>query len=253
MSIRACEWVWGDVVAETIGDSTHLHHVPSGAELLVRESRLIRGSGYAEAPASARRELSRVGAILRLRARGRYYLHSSGAVSPEGEAWLLAGDTGAGKSTLAYALAHAGWSVLGDDGVIIGLDSGIAVAHPWHDPLRVSSTLTPTFPDLGHIAVHPHPADPRRRVPVPTRRGRSAPIAGIAFLERGSHDAIARIDEQSALVSLIRQSPWIMIPDAHAGRHLRTFGWIAASVPVFRFQHTELQLQEIATTLRKAA
>jgi hypothetical protein len=253
MSLRACEWVWGDVVAETIGESTHLHHVPSGAELLVREGRLIRGTDYAEAPAAARRELSRVGAILRLRTRGRYYLHASGAVNPEGEAWLLAGDTGAGKSTLAYALSCAGWSVLGDDGVIIGLDSGIAVAHPWHDPLRVSSALAPVFPDLGRLAARPHPTDPRRRVPAPARRGHSAPIAGIAFLARGSHDAIARIDEQSALVSLIRQSPWVMIPDADAGRHLRTFGWIAASVPVFRFEHTERQLRDVATTLREAA
>lgn len=253
MISRACEWVWGDVVAETIGDSTHLHHVGSGAELLVREGRLLRGKGYLAAPATARRELSRVGAILRLRSRGRYYLHASGAVSPDGEAWLLAGDTGAGKSTLAYALSRAGWSVLGDDGVIIALDAGIAVAHPWRDSLRVSSALAPVFPDLDQVSQRPDPADPRRRVPATARLGRSAPIAGIAFLERGERDAIARIDEQSALVSLIRQSPWVMIPDAYAGRHLRAFGWIAASVPVFRFEHTERQLRDVANTLREAA
>lgn len=248
-----CEWVWGDVVAETIGEATRLHHVPANAELWMRESRLVRGEGYGTAPSGARRELCRVGAILRLRTRGRYYLHASGAVSPDGEAWLLAGDTGAGKSTLAYALSRAGWSVLGDDGVILSLDAGVAVAHPWHDPLRVSSALTPVFPDLQRVGSRPHPADPRRRVPAPARRGRSAPIAGIAFLERGTNDAIARIDEQSALVSLIRQSPWVMIPDAHAGRHLRTFGWIAASVPVFRFVHTERQLLDVASTLGAAA
>ena len=253
MSVRACEWVWDDVVAETIGESTHLHHVPSGAELIVRESRLIRGKGYVDAPPSARRSLSRVGAILRLRSRGRYYLHASGAVNPQGEAWLLAGDTGAGKSTLAYALAESGWSVLGDDGVIVGLDSGKAVAHPWHDPLRVSSALTPLFPALGRVEGRPDDSDPRSRLPVPARRGKRATIAGIAFLQRSRQDAIARIDEQEALVALIRQSPWIMIPDAHAGRHLRTFSWIAASVPIFRFHHSERQLNEVATTLRQAA
>lgn len=249
----ACEWGWGDVVAETMGDATRLHHVPADAELWFREGRLLRGDGYAAAPASARRELCRVGAILRLRTRGRYYLHASGAVSPDGDAWLLAGDTGAGKSTLAYALSRAGWSILGDDGVILSLDTGVAVAHPWHDPLRVSSALAPVFPDLNRATSRPHPADARRRVPAPARRGRSAPIAGIAFLERGKADAITRIDEQSALVSLIRQSPWVMIPDVHAGRHLRTFGWLAASVPVFRFIHTERQLLDVASTLEAAA
>jgi hypothetical protein len=249
----SCEWVWGDVVAETVGAATRLHHVPADAELWVREGRLLRGEGYASAPASARRELSRVGAILRLRMRGRYYLHASGAVSPEGEAWLLAGDTGAGKSTLAYALSRSGWSVLGDDGVIISLDAGRAVAHPWHDPLRVSSALTPVFPDLARITQRPAASDTRRRVPAPARRGRSAPIAGIAFVERGSGDAIVRIDEQAALISMIRQSPWVMIPDVFAGRHLRTFNWIAASVPVFRFMHTERQLHDVAATLGAAA
>jgi hypothetical protein len=248
-----CEWVWGDVVAETIGEATRLHHVPADAELWIRDSRLVRGKGYDTAFSSPRRELCRVGAILRLRTRGRYYLHASGAVSPEGEAWLLAGDTGAGKSTLAYALSRAGWSVLGDDGVIVSLDSGIAVAHPWHDPLRVSSALAPVFPDLERVTTRPNPADARDRVPAPARLGHSAPIAGIAFLERGKRDAIARIDEQSALVSLIRQSPWVMIPDAHADRHLRTFGWIAANVPVFRFSHTKRQLTDVATTLGRAA
>ena len=248
-----CEWVWGDVVAETIGEATRLHHVPANAELWIRDSRLVRGKGYDTAFSAPRRELCRVGAILRLRTRGRYYLHASGAVSPEGEAWLLAGDTGAGKSTLAYALAQAGWSILGDDGVIMSLDSGIAIAHPWHDPLRVSTALAPVFPALKAVTARAHPADPRERVPAPARRSGSAPIAGIAFLERGKRDAIVRLDEQSALVSLIRQSPWVMIPDAHADRQLRTFGWMAANVPVFRFSHTRRQLADVATTLGAAA
>lgn len=248
-----CEWVWGDVVAETTGEATRLHHVPANAELWLRESRLVRGEGYDTAFPSSRRELCRVGAILRLRTRGRYYLHASGAVSPEGEAWLLAGDTGAGKSTLAYALSRAGWSVLGDDGVIMSLDSAIAVAHPWHDPLRVSSALAPVFPDLERVTTRSHPADARDRVPAPARRGSSAPIAGIAFLERGTRDAIVRMNEQAALVSLIRQSPWVMIPDSHADRQLRTFAWIAANVPVFRFMHTKRQLRDVATTLGAAA
>ena len=250
---NSCEWVWGDVGAESVETATRLHLVTANAELWLRRGRLVRGDGYANAPATARRELARVGAILRLRTRGRYYLHASGAVSPEGEAWLLAGDTGAGKSTLAYALSRSGWSVLGDDGVIISLNAGLAVAHPWHDALRVSAELTPQFPDLARIAHRPHPADARRRVPAAVRRGRSAPIAGIAFVERGSRDAIARLDEQAALIAMIRQSPWVMIPDAHAGRHLRTFNWIAASVPVFRFTHTERQLVEVAATLGAAA
>jgi hypothetical protein len=80
----------------------HLAHLIEPAELLLRNGRLVRGPGYETASRTARRSLARVGAILRLRARGRYLVHAAAVVDPAGGAWLLAGDSGSGKSTLAW-------------------------------------------------------------------------------------------------------------------------------------------------------
>ena len=55
--------------------------------------------------------------------RGDLMLHAAGAVGPSGRAHLLVGLTGTGKSTLATALAVAGWPLLDDDGIrVLSLD-----------------------------------------------------------------------------------------------------------------------------------
>ena len=51
------------------------------------------------------------------------------------------------------------------------------------------------------------------------------------------------------LASLVRQSPWVLIDDGDAARHLSMLTGVAASVPAYELAHTELQLQELPTTL----
>ena len=106
-----------DVVAT--GANALLHDAPSGAQLRVTGTRLSRDAHYDTAPRDARIRLVRAGAMIALRARGLYQLHASAAVDPRGIAWLFAGPSGVGKSTLAYALSRQGWQILGDDGVVL--------------------------------------------------------------------------------------------------------------------------------------
>lgn len=49
---------------------------------------------------------------------GRFMLHS-GSVARDGQALLLIGDSGQGKSTLCWAAAQNGWSLLSDDHTIV--------------------------------------------------------------------------------------------------------------------------------------
>jgi hypothetical protein len=57
--------------------------------------------------------------VLALRHHGLFHLHGAAMVSPRGASVLVAGDAGAGKSTVALALAKAGFSYLGDDSVLL--------------------------------------------------------------------------------------------------------------------------------------
>lgn len=246
-------WQWGEIDAVRDGDDVDLVHRRAGARLSVRGGRLVRGEGYAAATPVVRQELARVGAIVRLRQRGRYLVHAAGAVDPSGRAWLLAGDSGSGKSTLGYALTRAGWTGLGDDGVIIERDAHGFRAHAWRDPMKVSVALRDAFPEMTAVTQAIATNDPRQRlslrVPMADRGTR---VAAIVFLARGERRAIRRLGEVAALGALIRQSPWVIIEDTHASRHLETLRH-AASLPAFQLEHTPAELHTIAQVLSGVA
>ena len=253
MTAPAIAWQWGDVDARDADGETWLTHRHAGARLRVRDGRLFREAGYASADASVRRELARVGAIVRLRQRGRYLIHAAGVVDPRGRGWLLAGDSGSGKSTLAYALARRGWTVLGDDGVLVERSRGGAglVARGWHEPLRVSQRLAGSFPEVLGSGLAPLPNDPRERVSIATGKANTAPVAALILLERAASFAIAPLGAVSALAALVRQSPWVILGDEHARAHLELLRYAAAQ-RVFRLSHTPAELHTIGAVLQEA-
>jgi hypothetical protein len=242
-------WEWEDVRATTGVDGVQLAHAREAAELRLHNGRLVRGAGYESASRGARRSLARVGAILRLRARGRYLVHASAVVDPSGGAWLLAGDSGSGKSTLAWVLVRHGWALLGDDGVLIEAVAGRVLAHAWREPLRVSLALAARFAELDELTSRMAVRDARARVPLERDIVRHAPVRAILFLQRAERDQAFRVSPSVALASLVRQSPWVLVDDGDAPSHLSALAGVAASVPAFAFAHTESQLEELPRTL----
>ena len=79
-------------------------------------------------------------------------------VARNGQGVLLCGDSLAGKSTLAYACARAGWTHLADDGtyLIRGREDRYAIAYPHYIHLRADAPAL--FPELKDhaIAVRPN-------------------------------------------------------------------------------------------------
>src|SRR5207253_8551302 len=77
-----------------------------------------------------------VSAALLLAGLGRALVHAAAVVAPDGDAWLLAGDARAGKSTTCATLASAGWGYVSDDLVVLtGPDDGVEVEgwlRPFH-------------------------------------------------------------------------------------------------------------------------
>lgn len=242
-------WQWAGIEATVEADEVRLVHVRDRAELRVCRGRLIPGLAYTRAPAETRRALARVGAILRLRERGRYLMHGAGVVDPMGRGWLLAGDSGAGKSTLAYALVRLGWTLLGDDGVLLEAGDTGPVARAWREPLRVSAALSRVFPELASELDRGDAADPRRRIPVEFRVTPHAPVAGVLFVARAARDEVTRLTPEAALVGLVRQSPWVLLGDAASAGHLTTLRHFATSVPAFRLEHTAARLANLPQTL----
>jgi len=248
MTSAAVAWRWNDVDATTTTDGTRLSHRRADAQLFVSNGRLHGGGGYSSAQPQTRRDLARVGAIVRLREQGRYLVHAAGVVDPVGRGWLLSGNSGAGKSTLAYALSRAGWAILGDDGVLIQVDDAGMTAHQWKDPLNVSSHLASEFPELrGHMA-RARAGDWRQRIPMDAAPARMAPVAGLIMVERSDEHSVERLGPLEALGALVRQSPLVMIDDAYSRAHLDALRR-AVMVPCFRLRHTPVELHTVARVI----
>jgi hypothetical protein len=248
------EWQFNAVQGTTHPDGARLRHVVTGAELIVRNGRLIGGAGYHDTPPGPRRELARAGAILRLRQRRRYHVHAAGVVDPSGRAWLLVGPTGSGKSTLAYALAREGWAVLGDDGVIVEIQPQGVVAMGWREPLRVSRTLAGIFPELAsaHADARAIPGDARQRAELAVPAAPRATVAALVWIQQGPVDQLVPLSPTQALVDLVRESAWVLIADGGAAAHLDALRRIVTEVPSFRLIHSPAQLQTIQATLLSA-
>jgi hypothetical protein len=248
------EWQFNAVQGRTSRHGTRLTHVLSGAELHVRNGRLIPGVGYGEAGRGPRRELARAGAILRLRLRQRYHIHAAGVVDPAGRAWLLAGPTGSGKSTLAYALTRAGWAVLGDDGVIVEVQPDGVMVMGWREPLRVSSALAGVFPELARAdaATLAIPGDARQRMAMVMPTARCARLTALVWVQQGPVDELVRCSPTQALVDLVRESAWVLIADGATPAHLAALRHIVTEVPSYRLTHSAVQLRAIERTLLSA-
>ncbi len=137
--------------------------------------------------------------------RGRFVVHGA-AIQRDGLGLLVVGDSGAGKSTLAYLASRAGWSVLGDDMVVIE-----PVSDDTDGPVTVRGI--PRVPSIpGEVARltdaqgEPLPDDERDRVELvgfPLDHD-SAPVSGVLVCGHGDDDGhVRRLDVISAVEALM--------------------------------------------------
>ena len=159
-------------------------------------------------------------------------------VARNGRGVLLCGDSFAGKSTLAYACARAGWTYLTDDGthLIRARQDRYAVANPYHIHFREDApTLFPELKDReivvrpnGKIGIEVFTSE----LPIATAGG--CTIDHVVFLNRGQSvrahvtpyskdnalawceqyisygEARVRAEQRETLRRLLDASPWEM-------------------------------------------
>ena len=137
---------------------------------------------------------------------GRALVHAAAVAPPGGPAWLLVGDTHAGKTTTSANLLRAGWSYVSDDHVVLRRDVGGGIA--------VEGLPRPFHLDegwqTGQVAGRRGATDPRARWPGRWRR--TAPLGGLLFPRVAADEptALGPFAAPDALAGLLRQSPWLL-------------------------------------------
>jgi hypothetical protein len=218
--------------------------------------------------------MTRIG--FRLDGARRHRLHALG-VSVHDAAWLFLGDGGCGKTTLGLELMkqpQVGW--LSDD--VLPVDPhGRALAFPTA-PRLVEGSPVPWLPPSARLARSPVPRHPPKlQVPSWSMLARVRPAAPVRalFLCRQVPDAagpsLRRVGVLEALRGLcangltgrgfghlmayhLQFSPWYVLRTAvlHLSR-LWTFGRLAWTVPVYRFEMSRQISDNAALVLRECS
>lgn len=176
--------------------------------------------------------------------RGDLMLHAAGAVGPSGRAHLFLGPTGAGKSTLATALAAGGWPLLDDDGIHVVEHAGVPYAQPGYAGVRLlpdSAAAVLTGVPAGRPMARGHD---KRRFAVDgehlTMNPGPAPIAAIYALQRtdDSTASLERIGLAAALTAIVGQTfHFADEPQAITRKAFEQASALAIAVPVWRLHN----------------
>jgi hypothetical protein len=147
---------------------------------------------------------------------GRTLVHAAAVVDPAGRAWLLVGDTHAGKTTTTVNLLRAGWGFLSDDHVVAfaGGDGGVWI-EGWPRPFHVDEGWARGEVTGRRAAVEPASFGAERW-------RRTAPLGGLLFprVDPPEPTRLARLSGAAALSALLRQTPWLMTDREAAPRLL---------------------------------
>lgn len=101
-----------------------------------------------------------------LKRRGRFCLHAA-CLARDGRAVVIAGQAGAGKSTLALGLARAGLDYLGDDMMFLRREGETVHALGFSDAVGVTPNTAAWLHELAGLAEHPpDPGFPKHLVRV---------------------------------------------------------------------------------------
>jgi hypothetical protein len=177
----------------------------------------------------------------------------AGGIGTGGDGVLVAGPSGSGKSTLVAAALAEGLDLVGDDYLLLTLDSD-PVAHAVHSTIKLSDETLGLLPGLADGVTIPAESVWAKNVVDPGRvgAGRLVPslrVRAVLLPARSEGDPeIVRMSGASGLMALAPSTTFQLPPlDGHA---LAVLARLARSVPTFAI-HTGDDPRRAAAAVRE--
>ena len=152
---------------------------------------------------------------------GRYHMHGGTAVDRQGRGWLLAGNSGTGKSTTIALLASRGWQIGTDDiafltaaedrAAILGFRSPIALRPGGYGLLNCEGGISLTR--RGKTGFEPEDLGGSWRPSV-------EPDLVVFTSLGGDRTRLEPMAPKAAMRALLQWSPWVMFETTAAQEHL---------------------------------
>jgi hypothetical protein len=169
-------------------------------------------------------------------------LHAA-CVTSHGLGMLLCGDSGAGKSSLAFAGARSGWAFTCDDASYLLFDRNVPLIAGNCYQFRLRDSGTQLFPELDGRPITPRAAG-KPSLEIPTAElpdivtSESAHVQVIIFLNRREVTSPKLVPfSKDQARSWFKQSHFIDI--ASTARHLAAINTLL-EVPIYELQYTDL-------------
>jgi hypothetical protein len=190
--------------------------------------------------------------LLELAKRAGLYAVHGACVADDDRALLVAGGSGAGKTTLAIALARHGLTFVADDIVFLAGDADGTV-HALPDEVDVTDETARMFRELQCVVDDPLPPG-RAKHPVRLEdvlgvpRGLECRAAALALCAVGDDDRTV-VEPVPASDALIELAPNVLLTEPAASQaHFGALARLARSVPCYRVR-TGRDLEQAAATL----
>jgi hypothetical protein len=201
-----------------------------------------------------------VALAIALRSRGLYHLHAAALVAPGGGVVLVPGAGGAGKTTLALALAARGFAPIADDLCFLTRRGGAPAIVPVRRAFHVAERTAEAFPALAPLLGAPVPSGKRELDPVrafgappPGRLGLPATLL-FPEVTGGPRTMVAPMEPEAAFDALLASSALVVV-DAMPGaaEHLALLGEVLRSACALRVQLAEDLLRDTNRAARTLA
>ncbi|HTS90221.1 MAG TPA: hypothetical protein VMG41_17145 [Gemmatimonadales bacterium] len=175
--------------------------------------------------------------IFLLRRVGWHHVHGGIAVDPLGRGWLLAGNSGMGKSTTVALLAARGWSVGTDDIAFLAGGSDPVAAYSFHSPIALRPGGEALLrrgsgrplPDRGKVGYWPEDLG-SRWCPRIEPQILIFPSVGEGRTE------VSAVRPAQAVAELVRWSAWVTLEPTLAQDHLDLLTRLAAQARAYRIR-----------------
>ena len=162
-----------------------------------------------------------------LRRLGWYHVHGAALRDPTGRGWIVAGDSGSGKSTTAALLATKGWQISTDDiGFLVDRGSSVA-ALGFHSRIALRLGGRSLLGARGGLLLRQRNKEGFWPEELGGTWVPEVTPSVIAFPRLGERTGVVPLLPREVLSSLVKWSQWVMYEPLHAQEHLDALARVA--------------------------